>query len=137
MINEGTIVLRLVIAVVFGALIGYEREKRKGEGYAGLRTHMLVCLGSALITIVGMFAFEGADPARVAAGIVTGIGFLGAGTIIATRGKVKGLTTAASLWVAAGIGMSVGVGFLLAALITTILALIILELWRVEGKKED
>jgi len=136
--QEITIILRLLTATVFGLLIGYERESRqrvKGEeekGGAGLRTHAMVCLGSCLITAVGIFAFP-YDTARMAASIMTGIGFLGAGTIMATAGRIKGLTTAASIWVAATIGICVGVGNYLVALVATILSLIILELYRIEG----
>ena len=125
------IMIRLLVAVVLSATIGFERQIR--SQLAGLRTHMLVCLGATLITITSVYGFN-ADPARVAAGIVTGIGFLGAGTIIASQGKIKGLTTAASLWIASGIGIAVGVGFYTAAIISTLLVVGILELWRVEVK---
>ncbi len=131
--SEINIIIRLLIATILGALVGLEREKAKTEkGYAGLRTHMLVCLGSALFTIVGLYAFENADTARIAAGIVSGIGFLGAGTIIASGEKIRGLTTAAGLWVASAIGLAVGANFVLAAVVTTFLVLIILALRRIE-----
>jgi len=126
-----TILIRLSIAAVLSAIIGYERQLKQES--AGLRTHMLVCVGSTLFTVVGMYGFGG-DPARIAAGIVTGIGFLGAGTIMASGGHVKGLTTAASVWATAAIGLAVGVGYYFAALITTILVIVILELWRLEYK---
>ena len=105
--------LRLSLAAVLGGAIGFERELRDRE--AGLRTHLLVCLGSALFTIVSAYGFREfltsgdqvirADPTRIAAQIVTGIGFLGAGAIIRQGLSVRGLTTAATLWVAAAIGM--------------------------------
>lgn len=102
-------VMKLVLAGLFGGVVGYEREIH--EHPAGLRTHVLVCMGSALITMVSMsFVGPKSDPSRIAAQIVTGIGFLGAGTILRQGSTVRGLTTAASLWTVAGIGMAVGVG---------------------------
>jgi putative Mg2+ transporter-C (MgtC) family protein len=106
--------VRLAVAAGFGMVIGIERELR--EQAAGLRTHMLVAIGSCLFTLVGAFGFEGIsgtvnpDPSRVAAQIVTGIGFLGAGAILREGLFVRGLTTAASLWVVAAVGMAVGLG---------------------------
>lgn len=123
-------ILNLVIAAALGGLIGLERET--GKRPAGLRTYMLVSTGSALFTILSIYAFpmEGAtrDTARVAAQIVSGIGFLGAGTVWRHRDAVKGLTTAAGLWVAAAIGMAVGAGFGLLAGAATLLVLIILTI---------
>jgi putative Mg2+ transporter-C (MgtC) family protein len=129
------IIKRMVLAVVLSGAIGMERElKRRG---AGLRTHILVGLGSALFMLTSLYVFDiykntnpALDPARIAAGIVTGIGFLCAGTIMRYGEAVKGLTTAASLWITAGIGMAVGVGFYSAALAVTILALLVLILLR-------
>ena len=120
--------LRLVVAMILGALIGTERELRAKD--AGFRTHFLVALGSALFCIVSQFGFpEGLrDSSRVAAQVVSGIGFLGAGTIILQRSKVRGLTTAAGLWVTAAIGLACGTGLYLIATITTLLALLGLEL---------
>ncbi len=118
------IVLRLLSAVVLGGIIGWEREHTARP--AGLRTHILVCVGSALITIISIEGFSNADPSRVAAQIVSGIGFLGAGTIMREGLTVKGLTTAASLWTVAGIGIAVGTGFYLAAAITTVLVFLAL-----------
>ena len=123
-------VLRLVTAVLLGGLIGFERE-RQGRA-AGLRTHILVCLGSTLIMLTSIHIFDlyhtisEVDPGRIAAQVVTGVGFLGAGTIMRSRASVKGLTTAASLWVVAGIGLAIGSGMLKAAVTTTILALLVL-----------
>ena len=120
--------LRLVVAMILGALIGTERELRAKD--AGFRTHFLVALGSALFCIVSQFGFpEGLrDSSRVAAQVVSGIGFLGAGTIILQRSRVRGLTTAAGLWVTAAIGLACGTGLYLIATITTLLALLGLEL---------
>ena len=120
--------LRLVVAMILGALIGTERELRAKD--AGFRTHFLVALGSALFCIVSQFGFpEGLrDSSRVAAQVVSGIGFLGAGTIILQRSKVRGLTTAAGLWVTAAIGLACGTGLYLIATITTLLVLLGLEL---------
>ncbi len=126
------IVLRLVLAAIFGGVIGYEREKRGIP--AGLRTHMLVCVGSALITLTSITSFPKADPARVAAGIITGIGFLAAGTIFRNKDHVQGLTTAADIWVMAGVGLAVGAGFYLGAFVTIILLIIIIQLKRFEKK---
>lgn len=127
--HEFELVIRLVAAVILGALVGIEREIVHKP--AGLRTNILVCLGSSLITIVSTYYYT-IDPARLAAGIVTGVGFLGAGAIIATKGEVKGITTAASIWAVAAIGITVGLGLYLLASVTAILTFIILELWRVE-----
>ena len=120
-------VLNLVIAAFLGGLIGLEREA--GHRPAGLRTTMLVCVGSALFTVLSIHAFPSAgdvSDARVAAQIVAGIGFLGAGTVSRAQDHVKGLTTAASLWVAAAIGMAVGAGFGVLALAATVITLFIL-----------
>ncbi|PMQ01204.1 MAG: magnesium transporter MgtC [Dictyoglomus sp. NZ13-RE01] len=122
MINDLEIVLRLLLSVVLGGIIGWEREKE--EKPAGLRTHMLVCLGSTLIMIVSAYGFPGrypSDPGRIAAQVITGIGFIGAGTILRTGATIKGLTTAASIWTVAGIGLAVGVGLYFPAILTTLL----------------
>lgn len=127
--NDTTVsqIVSLLIAALLGGLIGMEREAEQRP--AGLRTYMLVCVGSALFTILSIHAFPGDPPrdtARVAAQIVTGIGFLGAGTVWRSRDHVSGLTTAAGLWVAAAIGMAVGAGLGLLSLAATILVLIVL-----------
>jgi|YelNatPaOPRAMG01_1025707.scaffolds.fasta_scaffold05870_9 putative Mg2+ transporter-C (MgtC) family protein len=116
--------LSLILAVLLGGVIGIEREITHKP--AGLRTHMLVCLGSCLFTIISVHEFN-VDPARLAAGIVTGIGFIGAGAIIAERERVVGITTAASLWVTAAIGLTMGVGNYLLASLATLLVFIILS----------
>lgn len=133
MITTFDTAIRLVVAFLLGGIIGLEREtKRSAGGYAGLRTHILVCMGSTLIMLVSLYMYHGyktevpLDPARIAAGVVTGIGFLGAGTIIRSSERVKGLTTAASVWVSSAIGLAVGCGYLIGAIVTTILAFITL-----------
>ena len=127
---------RLALAAFLGALIGLEREFRAKE--AGLRTHFLVALGSALIMIVSQWGFagsegfsgtRGADASRVAAQIVSGIGFIGAGAIMVDKHAIHGLTTAAGIWVAAGIGMASAAGLYVLAVVTTILSLIGLEVF--------
>lgn len=121
------IIYRLILTVILSGLIGLEREIHGRE--AGLRTHILVGIGASLIMLTSIYIASQygvgnpADPGRVAAGVVTGIGFIGAGTIIRSRASIKGLTTAASLWATAGIGLAIGSGFYLGALITTILIL--------------
>lgn len=112
----------LLLAVAFGGVVGFEREKIHKP--AGLRTHMLVCLGSCLYTIISTnFSIA---PAQIAAGIVAGIGFIGAGTIWAEKDKVQGVTTAASLWATAAVGLTVGIGDYALAAVTTLLVFIIL-----------
>jgi putative Mg2+ transporter-C (MgtC) family protein len=120
------ILLRLGVAAVLGAAIGFERELR--ERGAGLRTHTVVSVGSALFTLVSAYAFTGVrvDPTRIAAQIVSGIGFLGAGAIIRQGLSVRGLTTAATLWLVAAIGMASGAGYYDAAIIATLGAIITL-----------
>lgn len=110
-------VIKLIVAMILGGVVGWEREIN--DRPAGLRTHVLVAMGSALITIVSIsFQGPGLDPSRIAAQIVSGIGFLGAGAILRRGNIVRGLTTAASLWVVAAIGMAVGVGGAYAVLAT-------------------
>ncbi|MCX7846227.1 MAG: MgtC/SapB family protein [Dictyoglomaceae bacterium] len=122
MINDLDVILRLLLSILLGGLIGWEREKE--EKPAGLRTHILVSLGSTLIMIVSAYGFIGrypADPGRIAAQVITGIGFIGAGTILRTGVTIKGLTTAASIWTVSGIGLAVGIGLYLPAIFTTLL----------------
>ena len=125
---EVEMVLRLLLAAALGSIIGYQRE-RAGKP-AGLRTHVLICVGAALFTVASLYGFGAvADPARVAAGIVAGIGFLGAGAIIHREGGlVAGLTTAATIWAVAAIGLAAGAGLYLASAVTTILTSIVLLL---------
>ncbi|SAL73822.1 MgtC/SapB transporter [Caballeronia terrestris] len=132
MLGNLELISRLVMAAALGSLIGFERERLSWA--AGLRTHMLVCVGSALIMIVSAFGFADAlhgdhvslDPSRMAAQVVSGIGFLGAGSILLRNEIVRGLTTAASLWSVAAIGLAVGGGLYTASIAATIIILIIL-----------
>jgi putative Mg2+ transporter-C (MgtC) family protein len=134
MISVQTALLRLALALVLGALIGLERER--DEKAAGLRTHALVALGSCLVMIVSAFGFADIlgtrdvvlDPSRIAAQVVSGIGFLGAGTILLRKEIIRGLTTAAAIWVVAAIGLSCGAGLLIEAVLTTLLTVIVLAL---------
>jgi putative Mg2+ transporter-C (MgtC) family protein len=127
------LLVRLSLACLLGGLIGIEREKNRHP--AGFRTHILVCVGSALIMLCNIFIFEeyknyaNIDPARLGAQVISGIGFLGAGTILKEGVTVKGLTTAASLWSVAGIGLAVGLGFYTGAIFATILVLVTLVLF--------
>ena len=128
MTTELDITLRLAVAMLLGGVIGFEREYRAKD--AGFRTHFLVALGSALFCIVSQygFGFELKDSSRVAAQVVSGIGFLGAGTIIFQKNVVRGLTTAAGLWVTAAIGLACGTGMYLPAVVTTLMVLVGLEI---------
>ncbi len=119
-------VLGIVLATVLGAAIGLEREL-SGKA-AGLRTNVLICLGAAVFTIISMRMVEGTDGSivRIAAQIVTGVGFLGAGAVIQDRRGVHGLTTAATIWLVASIGMACGAGFYALACMSTLLAIIVL-----------
>mgnify|MGYP006418922531 FL=1 len=140
----GTVLGKLFIAAILGGIIGWERHRRGRP--AGLRTHLLVCIGVTLMMLVSEHIFvkyQGhghnsvlrIDPARIAAQVVTGIGFLGAGTIMRSRTSIRGLTTAASLWVVAGIGLAVGSGFIFPAIFTTAIAMAILTLNSLVEKK--
>jgi putative Mg2+ transporter-C (MgtC) family protein len=132
MSHDVEFVLRLAIAAVLGSLIGIDRERLQWA--AGLRTHMLVCVGACLAMIVSAYGFSDIlsaqrivlDPSRVAAQVVSGVGFLGAGSIILRNEVVKGLTTAASLWTVAAIGLAVGCGLYVPAVAGTVIVLIIL-----------
>lgn len=127
-------IIRLLVAAALGGVIGFERER--GDRAAGLRTHALVCTASALIMLVSSYGFADVitanrtvvlDPSRVAAQVVSGVGFLGAGTIILRKNAVRGLTTAASIWLVAGIGLACGSGQFIPAGTTTVIALVILS----------
>lgn len=135
MIGWDQIVLRIVIGAVLGGLVGLEREMR-GQA-AGFRTHTLVAMGATLFTLVSLYGFAGftgadetpvsLDPSRIASQIVVGIGFLGAGAIMRHGTSVKGLTTAASLWVVAAMGLSVGAGFYVGAITVALMLLVVLR----------
>lgn len=119
-------IIRMVVSTILGGIIGLEREK-KGRS-AGLRTHILVCVGSTLIMLTALYLYEAYDQTgsfnagKIAAGVVTGIGFLGGGTIIKSGQEARGLTTAASIWICAGVGLAVGCGYFIAALMGTAIA---------------
>lgn len=137
---ELVFIVRLLLAVLLGGLIGVERQWKKGKNTtaAGFRTHILATVGTCIFTVVSISMpqiaaampggiINNADPGRIAAQAVSGIGFIGAGAILHSKGRVRGLTTAASLWVSAAIGMAVGAGLYLTAIVATSLALIILR----------
>lgn len=139
MLGLGELTFRLLLAAALGAVIGFERERRQWA--AGLRTHMLVCVGSALAMIVSAFGYSDIlqqyphvvlDPSRVAAQVISGIGFLGAGTILILRREnvIRGLTTAAGVWTVAAIGLAVGGGMYAASAVATAVAWVILALLR-------
>lgn len=126
-------IFRLLLGIALGASIGFERELKHRP--AGLRTHMLVSLG-ACVFAVSSLSFD-IDPSRIAAGIVAGIGFLGAGTIIAHKGHVKGITSAATLWVVASIGLASGIGEYYIAIISAISVFLILRFEKIEKQIES
>ncbi len=142
-ISWADVLLRLSVAAALGGAIGLERELRDRE--AGLRTHLLVAVGAALFTLAGAYGFRDfeygratgitLDPSRIAAQVVTGIGFLGAGAIIRQGFSIKGLTTAATLWISAAVGLAAGAGFYSGAVIATALVLFALYPLRVVGRR--
>lgn len=121
-VTEQSVVIRILLAIVIGGLIGLERGLKNRP--AGLRTYMLVCVGSCLIMMTNQYIYQytgAGDPMRLGAQVVSGIGFLGAGTIVVTRhNQIKGLTTAAGLWACAGVGLALGIGFYEAAIAATL-----------------
>ena len=129
-ITSQTIFWRLLLSFIVGAIIGLEREAHRQP--AGLRTHILICMGATLIMLLSIFVpqtfqnFQNGDPGRIAAQVVSGIGFLGAGAIMKYGVNVKGLTTAASLWVVAALGLTIGAGMYIGALIGTAILLVVL-----------
>ena len=134
------VLIRIVLSAFYGGLIGAEREIHGCA--AGLRTHILVCMGSTLFMLISITSavnyghVGGVDPSRIAAGVVTGVGFLGAGAIIRYGASVRGLTTAASIWAVSAIGLAVGGGMYVAAVITTAVAVAVLILSRLEERIE-
>ena len=136
MLLETLILKRILLALLLGAIIGYERER--AHKVAGLRTHILVCVSSALITLVALYGFENSTPetaSRIIANIILGIGFIGGGAILRQETHVMGTTTAATLWTVAAIGIAVGVGFTFAAILVTLIGYLTLTiLWRFEKK---
>lgn len=142
MIADWEVAIRLVVSAVFAGIIGYERQARHKA--AGLRTHILVSVGSCLIMVLSINIYSSvqgmtnADPARLAAQVVSGIGFLGAGSILKEGPTIKGLTTAASLWVVSGVGLAAGAGYYIGALMTTLLVFATLTiLSRMEHKDPE
>ena len=138
MISTMDSIIRLCIALILGGIIGYERQAQSKS--AGLRTHILVCLGSCLSMIVSIniamdnyfvYGLTNSDPERIAAQVITGVGFLGAGTILANQKErnVKGLTTAASIWAVAAVGLVVGAGYIMTATAATVLVFVVLTLF--------
>ncbi len=126
--SETAAVINLVLSFLLGGSIGWFREKERKT--AGMRTHILVCVGSALFMVLSakmMVLSPGADPGRLAAGIVTGIGFIGAGCIVQTGSGVRGITTAASIWVTSAIGVAAGAGFYTESIVTTVLVIAALQ----------
>ncbi|BFH65259.1 MULTISPECIES: MgtC/SapB family protein [Paenibacillus] len=131
-IDNTHILLRLLLSVLLGGLVGLERERSNHA--AGLRTHILVCMGSTLIIMLSIYGFSAfvhevnirIDPARLASAVITGVGFLGAGTILFTGKSITGLTTAASIWVIAAVGLAIGAGFYFASIMATLLILLTL-----------
>ena len=126
---------RILLSVILGGLIGFERERTHKP--AGLRTHIFVCMGACLFTISSFYLLNEQglgefDPTRIASGIVTGISFIGAGSIIASKGDIKGITTAASLWVVAGIGLMVGFGIYFLPIAASLIAFLVLLFGRIE-----
>lgn len=135
--NIISVIVRLTIALFLGALLGLEREQKQRP--AGLRTYTLVCVGAALASVTNLYMYQqysGVDPSRIPAQIISGIGFLGAGTIMVTRVyRVKGLTTAAGLWCCAAIGIAVGAGFYSGALISGLMIVVSLRLFAFVDKR--
>ncbi len=133
------VTIRLIVAIAIGGVIGWDRQR--SDKPAGLRTHMLVALGSASFTLLGFEVGahlsprtgDGFDPTRVLQGVIGGIGFLGAGAIIQNRGQVSGITTAASVWVSGALGAAAGVGAFVLAGISTVMALLILLVAKLDG----
>jgi putative Mg2+ transporter-C (MgtC) family protein len=141
-INYLLIVAQFLIIAGLSSIIGWERERSKNlvKGTAGLRTHMIVGLAATLLTMISIYGFsqyQNADPGRIVSYIILGIGFIGAGTIMGFKGEVVGLTTAASIWLVSAIGIAVGLGLYILAVITTVFAWLILELWHFEKKVEE
>lgn len=141
MISDTDIIIRIILAVIFGSIIGLERERRHKP--AGLRTNILVMLGSTLITLMAINIIDNfnpggnADMGRIIGSIVTGIGFLGAGAIIQGRGSVHGLTTAATIWIVAAIGITIGLGYYAVAAACTIIVVVVLFVLGIIERREE
>lgn len=133
-IDQLIMIARVLLAGALSALIGWQREKAHKP--AGLRTHILIGLGAALFTVISV-NFTGGDPSRIAAGVVTGIGFLGAGAIIHRTRVVEGMTTAASIWVTAAIGLACGAGFYIIAAVTALIVFVVLLLHHLTHREDE
>lgn len=136
-LSIGSMILRIILAMICGGMIGWDRQRSKHP--AGMRTYMLVCLGACVVMITGEFLFwqyNTGDPARLGAQVISGIGFLGAGSIVVSgRSKIRGLTTAAGLWTSACIGLVIGTGFLECGIMATFAVYIIVKYFKkLEGK---
>jgi putative Mg2+ transporter-C (MgtC) family protein len=134
--TETEIIIKLLLACLFGGTIGFIRERERKA--AGLRTHIMVCLGATLFMLISIYmsiVYKGVDAARIASTVVTGIGFIGAGAIIREGGAVRGLTTAASIWAVAAIGLAVGSGMYAAAITTTIITIVVLQILSLVERK--
>lgn len=139
-LEYGEMFLRLALSILLGGLIGVERQAANKP--AGLRTNMLVCLGTTVFVLVAIETFEAyptapVDVTRVAAGIITGVGFLGAGTILRTQTDIQGLTSAATIWFVCGIGMAIGVGFYVLAIVSTLMGFLILKIGEFFGPSSN
>ena len=144
-LNTVSVILRMLLAVMVGAVIGLERSAKNRP--AGFRTHILVCMGAAVAAMTGLYLFLAlklpTDVSRLAAQVISGLGFIGAGTIVVTKKmSIKGLTTAAGLWVTAAVGMACGVGMYTLAAVSTVIVLLCFEafnafLHKMRGKRED
>lgn len=130
--NIGNVILKLFLAIVLGGIIGIERETSHKP--AGLRTNILICISSAMMMILAQLYSDGSEASResmrMAAGVITGVGFLGAGAIIQSRGTIHGLTTASTIWAVAGLGLVIGAGYLVLAVLFTALVVLTLVLFR-------
>lgn len=131
--DQFVIALQLILAALLSVVVGWDREQKRRE--AGLRTHMLIAIGACLFTSLSILAFPGGDPGRVASQILPGLGFLGAGAILKEGANIQGLTTAASLWVTAAMGMAVGTGAWFLAICTSLLVWFVLAV--VQRLKRD
>ncbi|MEJ8802784.1 MgtC/SapB family protein [Pontibacter sp. H249] len=138
-VTTTTVVVRLLLSTLLGGMLGWERESRRQQ--AGLRTHMIICVGSCLLMLISIYIpqtfynYPNVDPGRIAAQVVSGIGFLGAGAIFRLGGNTHGLTTAATIWAVAAVGLSVGVGMYGAAVVATLLLLFVLAILDKVGKR--
>ena len=133
MISPLKLLIDILLAIILAGVIGYERQVRRGVYSAGIRTHMLLCLGSMIITLISIYSFP-TDPARIIAAMITAVGFIAAGTAISSREEVKGLTTGIGLFVVSSVGMLIALEYYMISVILTVFLWIILESWRLEVK---